>query len=150
LAHALGNPRVEVQPPGSASPPLGVEASEGPEAVSLSPLEVGDEPDEVSVAAEPLAGEEALASPPAALERRAASAAAVGSEVDVWTGIEADDADELDAAEEEEEEEEGDEKPAAGRSGRRTSTYSAPAALGEVSTRASDSHLACGRVLSPK
>ena len=42
------------------------------------------------------------------------------------------------------------ENPAAGRSGRRTSMYSAPAELGETSTRASDSHLACGRVSSPK
>jgi hypothetical protein len=42
------------------------------------------------------------------------------------------------------------EMPAAGRSGRRTSMYQAPAELGEASTRAAESHLACGREASPK
>jgi len=41
-------------------------------------------------------------------------------------------------------------KPAAGRSGTRTSTYAAPAELGSASTRASASHFACGRLASPK
>ncbi len=40
--------------------------------------------------------------------------------------------------------------PAAGRSGARTSTYVAPAEHGSASTRAAASHLACGRVASPK
>src|SRR5262249_18099637 len=40
--------------------------------------------------------------------------------------------------------------PAAGRSGRRTSMYDAPAELGSASTRARESHLAWGLLSSPK
>jgi hypothetical protein len=90
-----------------------------------------------------LAGSEGVADavelPPIAASRLAASVAAVSFEAPAGADVEVDVDDE-----------DGDENPAAGRSGRRTSTYDAPAALGEASTRASDSHLACERVASPK
>lgn len=92
--------------------------------------------------------EEGVLLPPTALARLAASAAAVGSDVHpeghglVRRGTPL--VDELVV------EPELMENPAAGRSGRRTSMYRAPVELGETSTRASDSHLACGRVSLPK
>ena len=104
------------------------------DAVSFS--EVADELGDVAVL------------PPTALSRLAASAAAVGPDVSVWTDVE--DAAPDDAEADVELELELEENPAAGRSGKRTSMYRAPAELGEVSTRASDSHLACGRVALPK
>src|ERR1700735_3413884 len=86
--------------------------------------------------------EEGVLLPPTALARLAASGAALGSDVLVCNGAPL--ADELVV------EPELMENPAAGRSGKRTSIYRAPAELGETSTRASDSHLACGRVSLPK
>jgi hypothetical protein len=122
---------LEVVPPadvGEDSPLGDPDASEDPEDVSPPP-----EPDVVEEPAE------APVLPPAAFARLAASAAAVGSEALVSTGVDI-----------EVDEEDAEESPAAGRSGRRTSTYQALAALGEVRTRASDSHLACGRMELPK
>src|SRR6185437_2400449 len=139
MASKRHHPPVEVEPSWVGS------FSSRESSLSLDP-DSAEEPEAVSDSPAPVAGV-AMDSPPAASESRAASAAAVGSEAPVCTGVEALDAEPLDV---EAPDEDGAEKPAAGRSGKRTSTYSAPAALGEVSTRASDIHLACGRVASPK
>lgn len=113
--------------------PLAVEEPVVVEVLSLSFVALS-----LSVVVDP---EEGVLLPPTALARLAASAAAVGSDVLVCRGASLD---ELVV------EPELVENPAAGRSGRRTSMYRAPAELGDTSTRASDSHLACGRVSSPK
>ena len=122
------------------------------EAEPSSPLEV-EEPAVVAVLSLSLVAlslsavadpEDDVLLPPTALARLAASAAAVGSDVLVCRGVPL--VDELVAGPELE----LVENPAAGRSGKRTSMYKAPAELGETSTRASDSHLACGRVSLPK
>ena len=123
-------PKADEDEPAS---PLEVEAPVVPEVPSLSFAALS-----LSAVVDP--GEELLP-PPTALARLAASADAVGSDVLVCRGTSLD---ELVV------EPELVENPAAGRSGRRTSTYRAPAELGETSTRASDSHLACGRVSLPK
>src|SRR6185437_12148873 len=104
---------------------------------------------ECSLSLDPDSAEEpeAVSDSPAPVAGVAMDSPAAASEAPVCTGVEALDAEPLDV---EAPDEDGAEKPAAGRSGKRTSTYSAPAALGEVSTRASDIHLACGRVASPK
>jgi hypothetical protein len=151
--------------PVDASLPGDVEASLGPEApLAAAPAAAEDEPASppepeapavevlslslVALSLSAVVEPEEAALPPAALARLAASAAAVGSDVHP-------EGHELvgSAALLEEvvvEPMELVENPAAGRSGRRTSMYSAPAELGETSTRASESHLACGRVSLPK
>src|ERR1700735_2679567 len=174
---ALGRlkPQAEVQPAGAASPPVAEAVSEGAEATSLWPVPpasllpepadspvaeaslspvppVAPEPEEASSDSwEPVAVEvDVAASPPAASDNLVASAAAVGSAL-----VAADDAPAVDGEEDVEDDKaeddvEGVVNPAGGRSGRRTSMYSAPVAFGEASTRASDIHLACGRVELPK
>ena len=120
--------------------PLEIEAPAAVEVLSFSFVVLS-----LSAVVDP---EEGVVPAPTALARLAASAAAVGSDVHpeghglVCRGAPL--VDELVV------EPELVENPAAGRSGRRTSTYRAPAELGETSTRASDSHLASERVSLPK
>ena len=127
VSEALAEPDAslpdEVEP---TSVPLEVDASASPE----GDVSEGFVTEGVAEAAE---------LPPIAASRLAASVAAVSSEAPACVEVEVEVADD-----------DGEEKPAAGRSGRRTSTYDAPAALGDTSTRASDSHLACGRMSLPK